>query len=63
MKPPGQTRRAQPPPELSPGPAAALRELADRVNRLTVSRRDPDRFFEERSEISAELRRIADQLR
>jgi hypothetical protein len=36
-----------------------LGELARRVARLTVSRRDPSWFFEERSEIADELRRIS----
>lgn len=34
-------------------------ELARRVARLTVHHRDPDRFFVERSEIAAELRKIS----
>lgn len=33
-------------------------ELARRVERLMVSHRDPERFFVERSEIAAELRKI-----
>jgi len=33
--------------------------LASRVARLTISRRDPESFFIERSEIANELRRIA----
>jgi len=33
--------------------------LASRVARLTISRRDPEAFFIERSEISNELRRIS----
>ena len=41
-----------------PDPSAILK-LADQVDRLTISRRDPERFFEERSEIAAELRRVA----
>lgn len=35
-----------------------LMELARRVERLMVSHRDPERFFVERSEIAAELRKI-----
>jgi len=36
-----------------------LNTLADRIERLTISRRDPEWFFAERSEIAAELRRVA----
>lgn len=36
-----------------------LYDLADRVGRLSQSRRDPERFFEERDEIRRELERIA----
>ncbi len=42
--------------------AEELRELARRAQRLTVSRRDPERFFVEREEISAGLRRMADSI-
>ncbi|MBA3776752.1 MAG: hypothetical protein H0X11_09985 [Betaproteobacteria bacterium] len=38
---------------------AKLDELASRVRRLTISSRDPERFFEDRSEIAAELQRLA----
>lgn len=38
---------------------ADLDEIASRVQRLTVHRRDPERFFEERSEIAHELRKLA----
>lgn len=34
-------------------------ELARRVARLTVSHRDPESFYVERSEIAAELRKIS----
>ncbi|WAJ26868.1 hypothetical protein [Antarcticirhabdus aurantiaca] len=36
-----------------------IERLARRVERLSVSRHDPEAFFEERSEIVAELRREA----
>ena len=36
-----------------------LLDLATRIGRLTVNRHDPEQFFIERSEIAAELRRIA----
>ncbi len=38
---------------------SALLDLATRIGRLTVNRRDPEQFFVERSELAAELRRIA----
>lgn len=38
-----------------------LTALAARINRLTINRRDPEQFFIERSEIAAELRRLAGQ--
>lgn len=41
---------------------AKLDELASRVRRLTVTR-DPERFFEERSEIAGELQRLAGAIR
>lgn len=34
-------------------------DLAQRVERLTIDRRDPERFFLERSEIVDALRRLA----
>lgn len=37
-----------------------LEALADRVGRLGICRRDPHAFFEERSEIVAELRALAE---
>jgi hypothetical protein len=46
---------AQPAP---PVDADDLTELARRVERLTVSRTNPEAFFEERSEIAYELRRL-----
>lgn len=46
-------------PSVTYRPADRLAHLAHRVRRLTVDRRDPERFFEDRSEIEAELRRLA----
>ncbi|KQT53679.1 hypothetical protein ASG43_17740 [Aureimonas sp. Leaf454] len=43
--------------------ADELRKLAERVARLTISRRDPHRFFEDRSEIAHDLRRLAEEAR
>lgn len=40
-------------------PAGRLAQLAVRVERLTVSRRNPEAFFIERSDIAEELRRAA----
>ena len=42
--------------------ADQIAELAERVERLTPSRRDPERFFVERSEIASELRAAAQGL-
>ena len=39
----------------------ALTDLARRVQRLSPDRRDPERYHAEKSEIAAELRRIAGQ--
>lgn len=39
--------------------AAALHNIADRLERLAPSHRDPFRFHEEKSELVAELRRLA----
>lgn len=36
-----------------------LHALADRLARLAPSHRDPDHYFEEKSEIVADLRRLA----
>lgn len=36
-----------------------LHALADRLARLAPSHRNPDHYFEEKSEIVAELRRLA----
>lgn len=36
-----------------------LRDLAHHVQRLSPSHRDPERFHEDKSEIVAELRRLA----
>lgn len=38
-----------------------LSALADRLARLAPSHRNPDHYFEEKSEIVAELRRLADE--
>lgn len=43
-------------------PAEKLRDLSSQVGRLSVDRRDPERFFVERSEVQAELRRLAGEL-
>lgn len=43
--------------------ASDVAEIADRVARLTIHRHDPERFFEERSEIAQELREMAHALR
>jgi hypothetical protein len=39
--------------------AAELRELAQRIQRLTPDRRDPERYHADKSEIEAKLRRLA----
>lgn len=39
--------------------SADLHALADRLARLAPSHRNPDHYFEEKSEIVAELRRLA----
>lgn len=39
--------------------ATDLHALADRLERLAPSHRDPHRYFEEKSELVAELRRLA----
>jgi hypothetical protein len=39
--------------------AAQLATLAHRVDRLSPSHGDPERFFEERDEISRELQRLS----
>jgi hypothetical protein len=44
-------------------PAVALADLAHRVSRLVPSHRDPERFHESKSDIVAELRRLAADLR
>lgn len=41
--------------------AAHLASLANRIDRLSPSHGRPERFFEERDEISQELRQIARQ--
>ncbi|MGO7439725.1 hypothetical protein ACC684_10975 [Rhizobium ruizarguesonis] len=38
---------------------ATLHDIADRLERLAPSHRDPHRYFEEKSEMVAELRRLA----
>ena len=47
---------------MKPDEAEELRELARKVDRLTICRRDPERFFADKSEIVADLRRRADRL-
>lgn len=42
-----------------PTPAAELDALAARVSRLHQGHRDPEAFYEQRSEIAGELRRLA----
>jgi hypothetical protein len=37
---------------------ATLHDIADRLERLAPSHRDPHRYFEEKSELVAELRRL-----
>ena len=44
-------------------PADAIEEIASRLDRLSVSRHDPERFFEERSELAHLLRKEAWKLR
>ncbi len=46
-------------PTLPSTPAAALDALAARVARLHQGHRDPEAFYEQRSEIAGELRRLA----
>lgn len=43
--------------------ASRLDQIEGRIKRLTVSRRDPDRFFEQRSEIADDVRKLALELR
>ncbi|MGO7541850.1 hypothetical protein ACC680_25060 [Rhizobium ruizarguesonis] len=38
---------------------ATLHAIADRLERLAPSHRDPHRYFEEKSELVAELRQLA----
>lgn len=45
------------------GVTTTLTEIADRLERLSPSHRDPEKFFEERSELAFALLRIADDLR
>lgn len=45
------------------GSADIVEKLADQVERLTVDRHDPERFFEDRSEIVFRLREEARRLR
>ncbi|UFN48912.1 hypothetical protein LPC08_23430 [Roseomonas sp. OT10] len=40
-------------------PSSTLEALAERVSRLSPSHRDPHRFHEDKSEVVAELRRLA----
>lgn len=43
--------------------ARQLEGIEERINRLSVSRHDPERFFVQRSEIADDLRRLAADLR
>lgn len=43
----------------SPSLAGSLADLARRVDRLTVSRRDPEAFHAEKSDIAYSLRRLS----
>lgn len=43
--------------------SAQIEALASRLLRLTVSHRDPEQFFVERSDIAGELRRLARAVR
>lgn len=42
--------------------AGQLDDLARRVERLVISHRKPEAFWEEKSEIAYELRRVADEV-
>lgn len=42
--------------------ADRLRNLSRRIGRLSPNWRDPEAFFEERSEIEQELRRVAREI-
>jgi hypothetical protein len=42
--------------------AGRLQQLSRRVARLIPDRRNPERFFEERSEVAYELREIASEV-
>lgn len=39
--------------------AERLADIAHQVARLSIDRRNPERFFEDRSEIAHELRKLA----
>ncbi|MCX5496451.1 hypothetical protein OSH11_17220 [Kaistia dalseonensis] len=43
--------------------AQKVDDIEARLNRLTVSRHDPERFFVQRSELADDLRRLAVSLR
>jgi hypothetical protein len=47
----------------SPSLPDLLSDLACQVQRLSPSHRDPERFHEDKSEIIAELRRLAQEIR
>lgn len=47
------------PPHVPHVPQSPLLDLAARVSRLGPDRRNPEQFHEDKSEISAELRRLA----
>ncbi|MFB9048028.1 hypothetical protein ACFFV8_04830 [Sphingobium indicum] len=43
-------------------PARTARQLARELSRLTPDWREPERYFQNRSEIEARLRRLANEL-
>ena len=55
MTPPATARR----PPSAPSPAVRLADLADRLARLRPDWHNPERFFEGRSDLAAELRAMA----
>jgi hypothetical protein len=52
-------RTGEPSHTLSPSNPGTLEDLAERVRRLSPDRRDPEQFHIEKSELAAELRRLA----
>lgn len=55
----GASPEVRPPSPWAGAEGDVLQDLARRVERLAPSHRDPHRFFEDRSEIAAELRWLA----